>query len=293
MSKLRSTIALALLALYAAACYGQGDKPLPDIPTLMRHVEAHQRQSEEIEKNYIFHQSVQGDKLDSHDGVKKSESNESEIFFLNGVQVRRLLVRDGKPLTPDELRKENDRLDKLSAQLKEMRDKKDAKGQETDARGHDEITLSRILELGAFSNPRREVVNGRDTIAVDYTGDPHVKTHNTAEGAFKELSGTVWVDEKDEVVQHLEAHFVNDFKVGGGIVGSVKKGTWFRASAIKINDEVWLPATFEAQGEARYLLFFSLHGAIHMHDSDYRKFKATSTILPAVDAVDSAAPPTP
>ncbi len=291
MSKLRPTLATALLLLSASACPGQEDKPLPDIPTMMRAVEAHERQSEDIAKNYIFHQAYQEDKLDGHDGVKKTESTESEVFYLNGVQVRRTLARDGRPLTPEELKKEDERLDKLSAQLKQMRDRKNAQGKETDARGHDEITLSRILELGAFSNPRRETVNGRDTIAVDYTGDPHAKTHNTAEGAFKELSGTVWVDEQDEVVQHLEARFVNDFKVGGGIVGSVKKGTWFRASSVKINDEIWLPAALEVQGELHYLLFFSLHGAVRIHDSDYRKFKATSTILPGMNTVDPAAPP--
>jgi hypothetical protein len=284
-----------LLLLSTSACLGQEDKPLPDITTLMRAVEAHQRQSEDIAKNYIFHQAYREDKLDTHNGVKKSESNESEVFYLNSVQVRRTLVRDGKPLTPEELKKEDERLDKLSAQLKEKRDKKDAQGKETDARGHDEITLSRILELGAFSNPRRESVNGRDTIAVDYAGDPHAKTHSSAEGAFKELSGTVWVDEQDQVVQHLEAHFANDFKIGGGMVGSVKKGTWFRASSVKINDEIWLPATLEAQGELHYLLFFSLHGAVHIHDSGYRKFKATSTLLPDFTPVppDAGAPPVP
>jgi hypothetical protein len=123
---------------------------------------------------------------------------------------------------------------------------------------------------------------------VDYQGNPKAKTHSYEEGVFRELAGTVWVDEQDKVIQHLEGHFDHDFKIAGGFAINVKKGTWFRATFTKINGEVWLPATTEADGHARYLLFFSLNGHFKGHTSDYRKFKATSTILPGITTVDPA-----
>jgi hypothetical protein len=266
------------------------ERPLPDIPTLMRQVEANQRASEALERDYIFREFTRLDKLDSKDAVKKTDSRDFEIFWINGVRVARTVAKDGKPLSPEEAKKENDRIDSEVKKARERRDKADAAGKETDSHGRDEITASRILELGSFSNPRRQQVNGRDTIVVDYTGDPHAKTRNTAENAFKELAGTVWIDERDKTLQHCEGHFDHDFKIGGGLVASVKQGTWFRFSARKINGEVWLPDSVEFDGHARYLLFFSFNGHGSLQASDYRKFKATSTILPGVATVDPSLP---
>jgi hypothetical protein len=274
----------------ADAISPEAAKPLPDVPTLMRQVEVNQRKAEALEQNYIYDEAGTFTEQDSHGATKKTDSREFEIFWLNDVRVARLVKKDGKPLSADELKKENDRIDNVVKKAKERRDKADAEGKETDSHGHDEITVSRMLELGTFSNPRREMINGRDTIEVDYAGDPKAKTHNAAEGAFKELARTIWVDEADQQIQHLEGHFNSDFKVGGGLLVDVRKGTWFKASNVKVNDEVWLPQTVEADGHARYLLFFSLNGHFLGNTSDYRKFKATSTLLPGVTPVEPEPP---
>ena len=97
---------------------------------------------------------------------------------------------------------------------------------------------------------------------------------------MKDLTGTVWVDEQDKVIVRGEGHFVNDFKIAGGLVADIKAGTSFSGTFTRINQEVWLPANFDAQGHFRYLLFFNLNGNAHIRTTGYRKFKATSTILP-------------
>ena len=271
-------------------------RPLPDINALMNQVEANERRSESIQKDYIYDESSRLDKFDSHQNVKQTETRQSEVFWINGIVIRRILAKDGKPFTADELKKENDRIDGEVQKAKARRDKADAQGRETDPRGHDELTFSRILELGSFSNPRRELINGRPTIAIDYRGNPQAKTHNYAEGVFRELVGSVWVDEQDKTLQHVEGHFDHDFKIGGGLVVDVKSGTWFKGSFRKVNDEVWLPASFEADGRARYLLFLSLSGHASGQTGNYRKFKATTTILPGLttlppDPTPSSPPP--
>jgi hypothetical protein len=274
----------------AAAATPDAERPLPDVNALMHQVETNERKSETIQHDYLYLEANTLENRDSHDAVKKTESREIEVFWLNGVQVVRTLKKDGKELSPDEIKKENERIDEQVKKAKERREKADSEGKETDSRGHDEITLARILELGSFSNERRELVNGRPTIVVDYAGDPKAKTHNYAEGFFRELAGTVWVDEQDQAIQHVEGHVDHDFHIGGGLVVNVKKGTWFKASFAKINDEVWLPQAIEGDGHARYLLFLSLNGHFAGHTSDYRKFKATSTVLPGLNRVDPEVP---
>src|ERR1035441_5248225 len=130
--------------------------------------------------------------------TRKTTVSEFDHFWINGVPVRRLVRKNGKDLSAEELAREDERIDKEAEKAREHREQEDAKGKETDARGEDEITLSRLLELGAFSNPRRVQLGGRDTIAVDYAGDPKARTHNRAEDVIRDIAGTAWVDRAEE-----------------------------------------------------------------------------------------------
>jgi len=268
-------------------------KPLPDIPALMHEVESRQRAAEQAEKDYIYRSVQTAQEVDGHRAVKKTETNEYDVFWIDGVPVRKLVKKDGKELTADEAKKESERLDKEAAKAREKREKEDAKGKETDPRGNDEVTVSRLLELGSFTNPRRVAMNGRDTIAVDYTGDPKAKTNNRAESVIRDMTGTVWVDEQDKAIARIEGRFVNAFKIGGGLVANIRAGTNFTVQMSKVNGEVWLPARVEGRGEARMLLLFKFDGSFTEVDSDYRKFKTSSTIVSVGAATAGPVPDAP
>jgi hypothetical protein len=261
------------------------ERPLPDIPALMHAVEANQRTSEAVEKDYLYRSVQTQEEVDGHGGIKKTETLEYDIFWVEGVPVHRLTKKDGKELSAKEQAKESEQIDKEVAKAKERRAKADEKGTETDPRGHDLVTVSRLLELGSFTNARRVQLNGRDTIAVDFTGDPKAKTKNRFEDVIRDLAGTAWIDEQDKVLVKAQGHFVNNFKIGVGMVVNIQKGTSFAMEQKKVNDEVWLPAVLEGKGSARALLFFNFNGSFRALESDYRKFKATSTILPGMSTV--------
>jgi hypothetical protein len=261
-------------------------RPLPDIPALMRAVEVNQKAAEAIEKDYLYRSVQTAVESDGHGGVKKTETKEYDIFWVEGVPVHRLVRKNGKEISAEEQKKENEEIDKEAAKAKEKRAKADAKGAETDPRGNELITVSRLLELGSFTNARRVQLGGRDTIAVDFAGDPKAKTRNRGEEVIRDLVGTAWVDEQDKVLVKAQGHFLNNFKVGAGMVVNIQKGTNFSMEQRKVNDEVWLPAVIEGQGAARVLLVLNFNGSIRAVESDYRKFKATSTIVPGMSTVE-------
>ncbi|HEX2918945.1 MAG TPA: hypothetical protein VHN81_10510 [Edaphobacter sp.] len=260
---------------------------MPDIPSLMREVEEHQRQSERLQRDYLYREVARQQRSNG----RKGETREYDVFWLKGVQVHRLVRKDGKELTPEEQRKESERIDKDVAKALERKRRADAEGKETDSEGREEVTVSRFLELGTFSNPRRELLNGRSTIVVDYAGNPKAKTRNRLESVIRDLAGTIWIDDEDRAISRLDGHFADSFKVGGGIVMSIQKGTTFSMQQIKVNNEVWLPSRIEANGAARVLLLLHFEGGVLITESDYRKFKATSTILPAAASVEPSRPP--
>jgi hypothetical protein len=270
---------------------GESERPLPDIPKLMHDVEANQRAAEAIEKDYLYRSVQTEQQSDGHGGIKRTETREYDVFWVEGVPVHRLTKRNGKDLNAKEQKKESEEIDKEVARVKQRREKADAKGEETGPHGEEEITVSRLLELGSFTHARRVQWNGRDTIAVDFAGDPKAKTKSRFEDVIRDLAGTAWIDEQDRMLVKAEGRFLNNFKVGGGLLANIQKGTSFSMEQRKINGEVWLPAMVEGHGSARALLFFSFNGNIRAVESDYRKFKATSTILPVTDTVEPTVDP--
>jgi hypothetical protein len=242
-------------------------RPLPDINSLMEQAEAQEKASRETVKEYIFRVIDTVQELDSHGTVKKTSTGELEEFWINGVYFRRLLARDGKPISGNELKKQNELIDKRIADAEQRKQTKAAGAPPPNNQNSEEMIFLQVLESDKFSNPRRVQLNGRDTIAVDSAGNPEV---------------TAWVDEQDHALVRIEAHFPENFKIAGGLLIDVHKGLYFKYEWTKVNDEVWLPASFSLRGSARFALFFNRSGAIDERDTDYRKFRTSSTILPGV-----------
>ncbi len=291
----------ALLLSLAAALPAQssdpyapaGQKLLPDIPTLMHEVELRQRQAETVAQSYTYHEEDVFHERNSQGAIKKTEEAAWDVYWIDGVRLRRMIRKNGRDLTPDELKKEDERLGKYVQKAKERRARGDAEDKETDSAGHDEVSAARILAMGSFTNARRELVAGRPTIAVDYQGNPSAKAHSPAESLFRFVNGTVWIDEQDKVLQHAEGRFMQNYKIGAGLIASVRGGTTFQATFALINGEVWLPSHFEVQGEGRFLLFFAFDGDGTIQAGNYRKFKATSTIVGIGDKPSTADDPAP
>ena len=277
----------------AAPTAVEADKPLPPIDSLLLDVEKNQDTAEKIQRDYTYHVHVEQQELDGKGSVKKTTVTDSESVTIEGVRVDRVVARDGKPLTPEEAKKESDKIDKDVAKEKERRAKALASGKSTDAEGHEELTVSRILQLGTFSNPRRVMLHERPTIVADYAGDPNAKTKNRFETMFRDLVGTVWIDEQDRALVQVQGHFLNDFKIGGGLVADVKKGSSFSAEMTKVNGEVWLPAEVSGDGKVRVLLFLGFSGRLKLVTSDYRKFRASATIVGGGQVVGDDGKPLP
>ena len=256
-------------------------RPLPDINTLLKQAESHRDAAQKAVKDYIYREVYTEQEMDSHGAVKKTTSEEREIFWINGVYIDRLLSRDGKPITGDELKKQNERIDQRIAEAKQ-RDAVKAAGETPKKKGSYSLSYEQLQQLGTFSNPRRVQLQGRDTIAIDYTGNPKAKTHNILEEILRDVAGTLWFDEREHALARAEGHFVNDFKIGGGLLADVHKGATFYEEWTPVNGEVWLPASAGGRGSARVALFFNHYGVVETRYSDYRKFRASSTLLPGV-----------
>jgi len=258
------------------------DPPLPDVPTLIQQVREHQRQMESVQENYTFHETQVSQELNKNGTVKKTESVEFEIFFVNTHEIRRLIKKDGQDLDPDQQKKVQDQV------MKEVE-----KAQQTPPgqapQGEDSISVSHILAMAKVSVPRREIMDGRSTIAFDFAGDPHAKAHNVAEEAALRTSGTFWIDEKDRQVRRLVAQLDSNVHAGFGLF-SLGKGSTLTFDQKLVNNELWLPTGATINLIAHAIGVIGIRANIQVTDNDYEKFHATAQQQPGTTVVPPSPP---
>jgi len=130
-----------------------------------------------------------------------------------------------------------------------------------------------LLELGRLSNPRHGVVDGRSVLLLDYQGDPSIPTRNRFEEVTRCLTATIVVDEADRSVMRVEASFTRDFKIAGGLLVDIRKGTRFTVEQERVQPSLWLPAHMDATGSLRALLFLNFNGSATASYKGYRGLK--------------------
>jgi hypothetical protein len=249
---------------------------LPDAATMLREVEAHQKQLDKARENYTFREVQTTRELDSSGKTKKTETEEHEVFFVNGHQIEKLVRKDGKDLTPDQARKEQDRVNKEVLKISKPGYTNPDK---------DEITVARLLQIVRFVRPRRVPLNGRDTIAFDFAGDEHAKTHGRDEEALKKVSGTIWIDEADREVSRMSATLDENYHVGFGLLASVAKGSNVVFDQALIRNEAWLPTAIALHLQARAFLVAGFRAEIDIRFDQYRKFQTDAEQQPGATAV--------
>ena len=263
---LLAAILLPLLFALPAQAQQAANPPLPDIRHLMQEVQKHQAELNKVRENYTFSVSQEVQEIDAKGKVSKTETEETEVFFVNGHEISQLVKKEGKPLSDEEQKKETERVTKMVKKAERT-----PPGQPLE--GH-VVTISRLLEIMDVRHERCESYRGRPTIVFDFVGRKDARTHGLAEDASKKLKGTVWIDEADSQVVHLDVAFDDNFRVAGGIVATIQKGSNFHFEQAQVNGEIWLPTGAEGTVQARVLLVKGYHQHFTERCYDYKRFHA-------------------
>jgi len=258
-----------------AAAQAGPERPLPEVPTLMREVQEHQRQLDKVRELYTYTSTQTTEDLDANARVTKTETVTGEDFFVNGHVLSRTVKRNGQPLSAHDAEKEQERVAKLVEKAEQTPPGQPLRGPT--------ITVGRLLEIMDVRNERRVEFRGRPTVVFDFVGRKNAKTHGMLEDASKKLRGTIWIDEADRQVARLEVTFMENFHVAGGLVANVEKGSHFgfdqapvpleKGEHEQAGDELWLPTGAEGTMDARVLLLKMVRQHFVERDSEYKRFR--------------------
>ncbi len=266
----RLVLLFSLLCLAAVAQTPPPGTPLPDPKVLLQHAIANQRKLAAQRERYSCRVNSQSTQLDSHGNIKKSESNVAERFFVNGIPIEHMLQKDGKDLSSDELKKEDDRV--MKETLKYANEATATHQKDEAVQKVDDFLTAMMLRNG-----RRQLESGRSVLHYDIVPNPGFQAHDLTQRFATVIQGTVSIDEETGNLIDLDLKSVADLKIGGGLLANLHKGFWLHIHDHAEADGVWLTDLAEGSGDARAALFFHPYFRFKEISGDCHLYNATAT----------------
>ncbi len=251
-------------------------EPLPDITALLREVQENEDRVETILDTYSFTQTIIKRELQKNGILRETGSETFDLAFHKGNRIRRMVARNGRPLTEREQAAEDRDVEKQIENIERdiaRKEAREAQGRPSSDDGS-RVSIAEVMRASRLVNPRRERFRGRDVIVFDFEPNPDFDYKN-AESVLKffgKTAGVMWIDEQDKQVARLEAYLADSFNVGGGLLAKLRKGASFTLDQQRVNDEIWLPSRADIDLSVRVLLVRGLNFNQVIRSSNYKKF---------------------
>src|SRR3989440_10195839 len=275
-----------------------------DIPTLLREVEANQKEVDERVSNYSFTEKRTERKINDKGEVTEEKVTVYEIFPLpGGGAVYKVISENGVPISAERAAKQDKKIAEDVARYEAEREKREKKkkeeaeknkGREKKEEADDDVSVAVFLRACEFVSPRRERLRDREAVVFDFRPRAGFQPKTTAESIVTKLTGVIWIDPVDKEVIRLEAKLAQGYKVGGGLVASIRPGSAFAFEQTRMADGVWLPRYAQINFAAKILLFKGIEANETHEFSDYRRFNAeASDYKLGAPAANTPVPPKP
>jgi hypothetical protein len=250
-----------------------------DIGALLHEVDRNQAQLDERVSNYTYTEKLTERKINDKGEVTEEIIKVFEVYPVPGREdVRKLISENGVPLPADKAAKEDKRVIEEMEKAERERTKAAEKRERDRAKGkpekpeNDDPGIGDFLHSAELVSPRRERLRDRDTIVFDFRPRAGYKPKGDIENIVSKLTGVVWIDPVDKQVMRLEARLVESYKMGGGLLASIRPGTAFTFEQKRMDDGVWLPVYTQANISAKILLFKGLNLNVTQEFSNYQRF---------------------
>lgn len=219
-------------------------------------------------------------KLDGKGGVKSIESRMSEVMILRQHVVERLLARNDKPLSKNELAREEERMQNAVArnngQFSGFPLRKHLEQHERALAANREY-MREVIAAYNYKLVGMENLNGRQTYVIDGEPRPQYPARFNDTKLLHCFSFRLWIDKADSQWVKLDARYTSFFPYGLFPV-RLQGRTHVLLENTRVNDEIWLPSHALFRVNARVGLIKNFYEELEMSCRDYRKFRADTKI---------------
>jgi hypothetical protein len=257
---------MAMLTVAAAAAFGQAD-----VQTII------QRSVEATKADWIS--APQYSYRETH--PEHGELKTYEVRMIEGSPYRFMIAVNGQPLPADQLKEEQEKLERTIAKRKsESPDERARRIADYDKeRKRDHAMLLELTKAFNFKLAGETQLAGREVYVIQATPRPDYEPPNDEGKVLTGMRGRLWIDKNTFQWVQVTARVIRPVSIGG-FVARVEPGTHFELQKMQVADEVWLPKHFAMRSRAKV---FGMWKHNHQEDqtfSDYRKSGEDANLPP-------------
>jgi len=236
-------------------------------------------QNDKKQRDYTYTMRRVEHKLDGKGHAKTTESKTFEVMELYGEQVRRLIAKNDQPLSGDDARKEEEKIQKVvAARAKEsQKDRQKRQEKEEKEREEDRKFVKEVSDAYRFHLAAIEYPSGRETYVIDGDPRPGYQPHLKDAKILPKFRFRAWIDKSESQWQKLDIQCIDTVSYGL-VVARLHKGSRIVIEQTRVNDEVWLPQHVALKLDARVALLKEFNIDEDVTFRDYKKFRADTKI---------------
>ena len=241
-------------------------RPAQDVREIVRRAFELNQKTEELSQNYTFLETEHVRMLDGKGGVKRDTWKTEDITVLEGSPYRRLVARNGKPLTPEEQKQEDERLRGATRSGARRLPNSGNGGWRSGGAGDEQRIgpFREVLEAFDFKLAGEESVNGVPVYRIDATPKPGYKPKSSAASILPKFKGRLWIAKSDYGLAKVEAETLGTISYGG-ILFRLAKGSRLEIVQERVASDLWLRKRICGRGVGTRAAGFGVARANRVH----------------------------
>ena len=246
-------------SLAAVASKGQESSALPKNPTdLVREVVKNELKP--VSQNDTFYTWKQRT-------VKPSKTIVRQMVETPEGVLARLLSINDKPLTPEEQRKEDARVNRLLDPSQMSAKRKEQKEDEERTRK----MVSALPDAFNYEYVGTEEKDGHTMVNLKFTPNPNFNPPSRETLVFQGMEGTMTVDATAKHLAKIDGTMMKDVSIGWGIIGHLDKGGRFVVEQAPVGDNQWEVTRMKLNFTGKALIFKTIRIDSVDTATDFRK----------------------
>ncbi len=213
-----------------------------------------------------------------HREDEKNNYDRDVVESRDGQLARTLLIA-GRPLTEEQRRKDEERMQKL-VNSEDERSKR-AKREKEDTEKAVQM-LKAIPDAFIFKYAGEE--GGQ--IRLTFFPNPHYDAPNRELQVFKSLAGSMWVDPAARHLTKIEGQLFEDVTFGWGFLARLNKGGTFKVVQQDVGDGHWDVTSLDVNMNGHAILFKTIVARQREIKTDYRRVPDNLTIAQAYQLLE-------
>ncbi len=189
------------------------------------------------------------------DSVNEKGEQVRDVIESKDGTVARLIMKDGKPLTPEMDKAERERLNDMVASPSAYF--KHVKSGESERKMADQL-VPMMPDAAIFSYTPGQPQTGKNPgmleVVLDYKANPKFVPPNTEAEALTGLEGRIWVDSKSHYLVRMEGTISRPVNFGWGMLAHIYPGGKLQMDQTDAGGNRWIFTDFSMQLSVRALM---------------------------------------